>query len=224
MKVTPERNWWRKALMETVVMIVGCLIVRPMLSFFCRLRVRRARGLPRGKAYVIACNHRSFLDPPLAGILQYAPIAYFARSTLWNSAFPRFFLNLVYGIPVERENPTLSSIRGAVEHLRAGIPVLVFPEGTRTTTGRLLPLREGPVVFARRAKVPIVPVYLYKTDVFMPRSKIVPNLVFKDMEVRIGSPIDAIPGLNEKAQARLMLRRLERWMQRQERELMGPVS
>lgn len=222
MNVTPKRSWWQKAIMETVVMIVGCLFLRPMLTFFCRLRVRRAAGLPRGQAYVLASNHRSFLDPPLAGILQYAPVAYFARSSLWNSAFPRFFLNIVYGIPVERENPTLSSIRGAVEHLRAGVPVLVFPEGTRTQNGRLQALREGPVVFARRAKVPIVPIYLYKTDVFMPRGKTIPNLVFKDMEVRIGRPIDAIPGLDEKAQARVMLKRLQWWMERQERELMGP--
>lgn len=222
MTVMIARSWWRMVLMETVVMIVGCLIVRPILTFFCRLRVRRASGLPRGRAYVIACNHRSFSDPPLAGILHYAPVAYFARASLWNSAFPRFFLTLVYGIPVERENATLSSIRGAVDHLRAGVPVLVFPEGTRTQTGRLQPLREGPVVFARRAKVPIVPMYVHKTDVLMPRGRLLPNFAFKDMEVRIGRPIEAIPGLGEKAQARLMLKRLQWWMQRQERELLGP--
>lgn len=221
MTVSPKRSGWRLVIMEIVVFIVGAMVIRPGLTFLVRLKVRRARVLPRGQAYVIACNHRSFLDPPLAGILQYAPIAYFARADLWHSAFPRFFLNVVYGIPIERENPMLSSIRGAVEHLRAGIPVLVFPEGTRTKTGRLQALREGPVLFARRAKVPIVPMYLHKVDVLIPRRGR-PSLSFKNMEVRIGTPIEPIPGLNEKAQVRIMQSRLERWMQRQERELLGP--
>ena len=223
MSLLTERNWWRLLLMQTLVIIV-MILLRPLLTLKVGLRVRRARGLPRGSAYVLACNHRSFADPPLAGILQYDLIAYFARSSLWQSAFPRFLLTVVYGIPVDRDNPTLSSIRGAVEHLRAGIPVLVFPEGTRTSTGRLAKLREGPVLFARRAKVPIVPMYLFRSDRLMPRGSIQPRLSFRGLEVRIGKPIEPLPGLDEKTQNRFMLRRLERWMQKQERELLGPEN
>jgi 1-acyl-sn-glycerol-3-phosphate acyltransferase len=201
--------------------LLGYVILRPWLAFFLRGRVRRSRLMPDGPC-VLACNHRSFADPPLVGMFMRRPIAYFARSNLWKSPIIAFFLNAMFGIPVDRDSPGLSSMKGAVERLRRGIAVLVFPEGTRTKNGRLGPLREGPSLFARRAGVPIVPVYLLRSEALWPPGKKIPCFFAKGVEARFGSPLVPPPHLDARAQDAWINARLRAWMLAQERRLLGP--
>jgi len=205
-------------------LLAAIIIMRLGSAFFLRCRVRRSRTFPRGRAYVLAGNHRSYADPPLMGMVQYAPSAYFAKASLWKSIFSRFFLEIMYGIPVDRDNPTVSSMKGAVARLKQGIPVVVFPEGTRTQNGRLQKLREGPVLFARRAGVPIVPVYIHRGEYLWPRGSLLPRLDFKGLEVRIGTPIEAPVGMDPKSADRWMRYRLQAWLLLQERRLLGPAK
>lgn len=201
--------------------LLGYFILRPWLAFFLRGRVLRSRAMPDGPC-VLACNHRSYADPPLVGMCMRRPIAYFARSDLWNYPIIAFFLNTMFGIPVDRENPGLSSMKGAVERLRRGIAVLVFPEGTRTKNGRLGPLREGPALFARRAGVPIVPVYLVRSEILWPPGRKIPRFFAKGIEARFGTPLIPPADLEPRAQDAWVSRRLQVWMEAQERRLMGP--
>ena len=113
-------------------------------------------------------------------------------------------------------------MKGAVDRLKNGISVLVFAEGTRTRDGRLAPMREGPALFARRAGVPIVPVYLYRSEAVWPRGQFLFNFINKDIEVRVGKPIVAPKDLAPRAQDAWISRRLELWMEQQERSFMGP--
>lgn len=200
--------------------LLGYFILRPWLAFFLRGRVRRSRAMPDGPC-VLACNHRSFADPPLVGMFMRRPIAYFARADLWKSPIIAFFLNAMFGIPVDRENPGLSSMKGAVDRLRRSIPVLVFPEGTRTKNGRLGPMREGPALFARRAGVPLVPVYLVHSELLWPRGRKVPCLFAKGVEARFGTPLIPPANLEPRAQDAWVSRRLQAWMELQERRLLG---
>ena len=203
-------------------LFLGHLILRPWTRFFCRIRVRRSRHFPDG-ACVLASNHRSYSDPGLIGMWQARPISYFARDNLWEKPVIAFFLNAMYGIPIDRANPGISSMKGAVDRLRRGIPVLVFPEGTRTRNGRLSPLHEGPALFARRAGVPLVPVYLFRSEALWPRDVKLPRLYLHHLEIRFGSPIIPPSTLDPRAQDTWVSQRLTAWMQRQERELLGPA-
>lgn len=200
------------------VQALGILLLRPWMRLGYRARVRKAPGQPEG-ACVLAANHRSYADPTLVAMWRRHPVSFFARANLWDALFFRFFLNVFYGIPVDRANPGVSSMKGAVERLRQGIPVLVFPEGTRTTTGRVAQMREGPALFARRAGVPVVPVYVYRSERIWPRGSVVPRLCGGRIEVRFGRPIKPPAHLDSRRQDAWTMRYLQRWMERQEREL-----
>ncbi|MBA3697630.1 MAG: 1-acyl-sn-glycerol-3-phosphate acyltransferase [Planctomycetes bacterium] len=212
----PPANFLPNALQ----VLLGYLVLRPWVAFCLRGRVRRSRTMPDGPC-VLACNHRSYADPGLVGMFMHRPIAYFARADLWQFPVIAFFLNAMFGIPVDRENPGLSSMKGAVERLRRGIAVLVFPEGTRSKDGRLGTMREGPALFARRAGVPIVPVYLVRSEVLWPRGKKLPRFLANGVEVRFGTPLVPPPDLEPRAQDAWISRRLQLWMEAQERRLLG---
>ncbi len=197
---------------------VSILIMRWWLRLGFRCRLRLAAPLPDG-ACVFASNHRSFSDPPFMACWSRLPVAFFARSSLWRIPLIRQGLQIFDGIPVDRANPGISSMKGAIERLREGTPILVFPEGTRTRSGRVGPLRDGPALFARRAGVPLIPVYLHRSEAIWPRKSPIPLWWGRRVEVRIGRPITAPVGLEPRDSDAWVTRRLALWMEAQERDL-----
>jgi 1-acyl-sn-glycerol-3-phosphate acyltransferase len=203
-----------------VIQAIGCLICRALARFLYRCTIRFDVPLPPAPL-LLAANHRSFLDPPAIGMCLRDPIAYFARSSLWKAFPSRIMLNIMRSIPVERENPGSSSMKGAIERLKQGISVLVFPEGTRTPNGRIGRLREGPALFARRAGVPIVPVYLFRSDDAWPRGKLLPRLGGARVSIRFGRPIIAPEGLSSRERDAWVTRRIDAWMRLAEARAYG---
>lgn len=185
-----------------------------------RITVRRAGPRIWGPV-VYAANHRSFLDPPMVGMWSPVPVSYFARASLWGNPLFRFLLDTFRGIPVDRDNPGISSMKGAIDRLRKGSPILVFPEGTRTKTGRMGRLKDGPALFSRRAGVPLVPVYVYRTEACWGRSSVLPRPMGRRLEVRFGSPMVAPSHLAPREQDAWLSRRLETWLRNQERKMLG---
>lgn len=208
----------RRFIAHLTQLVAGIFFLRICFRLGFRVRVRRAGPRLEG-AVLYAANHRSFVDPPLAACWSAEPVAFFARASLWKVPPIRLLLDIFYGIPVDRDNPGMSSMKGAIERLKAGIPVLIFPEGTRTKTGRLGRLRDGPALFARRAGVPLVPVYLHRSEGCWPRGWPLPLFSGPRLEVRYGRPIVPPADLEPRARDAWVMARLEAWMRRQEADL-----
>ena len=202
------------------VHVYMALIARNLLRMTAKFQIVHSEGLPPG-GYVLACNHRSFLDPVIVGASLRRRIHYFARSSLWKIAPIRWALDLFGGIPVNRARPQASTMTRTIETLRAGRPLLMFPEGTRTKTGRMGRFRDGPALVARRAKVPVIPAYLLNTDQNWPRGALLPKLGRGNVAIHFGPPLYGNPQLKGREQDNDLSQRVEDWLRQAEQSLMS---
>ena len=127
-----------------------------------RLIVHGAENLRKHPVAVYAANHTSYMDTPV--IFASLPMQFriLAKKELWSMPFIGWYLNRSGQIPIDTNNThaTLSSLGVGVKALRSGMPLFVFPEGGRTSTGNLQPFLAGAAYLAIRAQVPLVPIAL----------------------------------------------------------------
>jgi 1-acyl-sn-glycerol-3-phosphate acyltransferase len=129
---------------------------------FSRLKIEGAENFHKCPVAVYVSNHTSYMDTPV--IFGSLPFQFriLAKKDLWQWPMIGWYLGRSGQMPIDLENPhaTLSSLGGAVKALRAGMPLFVFPEGGRTSTGALRPFLPGAAYLAIRAQVPLVPIAL----------------------------------------------------------------
>jgi 1-acyl-sn-glycerol-3-phosphate acyltransferase len=125
-----------------------------------RLTVRGAENLHTHPVAVYASNHTSYMDTPVVfGTLPFQ-FRILAKKELWTMPFIGWYLARSGQIPVDAESASLSSLSAGVKALRAGMPLFVFPEGSRTPDGNMQEFLPGAAFLAIRAQVPLVPIAL----------------------------------------------------------------
>ena len=135
-----------------------------------------ARGLdqidPAG-TYVFMSNHVSNLDPAVLMPLIPRRTSVLVKKELWRVPILGRAFDLASLVPVDRSNrdAAIQSILRAEEVMRQGINMMVYPEGTRSTDGRLLSFKKGPFYLAAQTGFPIVPVTMLGTFEMMPKGK-----------------------------------------------------
>src|SRR5579862_4418492 len=127
-----------------------------------RLTVHGAGNLNKYPVAVFAANHTSYMDTPVVFASLPVQFRILAKKELWSLPFIGWYLNRSGQIPVDTENSraTLSSLNGGVKALRSGMPLFVFPEGSRTPDGDMQAFLAGAAFLAIRAQVPLVPIAL----------------------------------------------------------------
>jgi len=135
-----------------------------VLGFFVfkilfQLEIKGKENIPRHGNFIIASNHTSFLDPPLIGYICNKPISYFTKQEQLVGLFGLLITKLG-AIPISKTNVGRSDIRCAIDIIKRGKSMLIFPEGTRSRTGKILPGKPGIGLIATRTKVPVIPVYI----------------------------------------------------------------
>ena len=141
-----------------------------LLSAYVRLKVnmRGMEKLPESGRFLLVCNHRSGFDPVvLMRALNKYQLSCIAKPSIMNLPF---IGKIAYGIgclSIDRENDrnALKTILTAANYLKKDVcSICIFPEGTRSRSGKMLPFHAGSFKIAQRANVPVVVASLRGTE------------------------------------------------------------
>src|SRR5258708_17280322 len=136
---------------------------------FFRFRVvHRERMIQSGPA-ILAMNHQSYLDPPLAGTTCDRAIYFLARRTLMDVPLLGWLLPKLNVIPVNQERIDRSALKALIRVLKSGNAALVFPEGSRTLDGDLQPAQPGLGLVIAKTLAPVVPMRIFGAHEALPR-------------------------------------------------------
>ena len=156
-----------------------------------RLRVIHRERMIQSGPVILAMNHQSYLDPPLAGTTCDRAIYFLARRTLLDVPLLGWVLPKLNVIPVNQEGVDRSAIKAVIRALQAGNGVLVFPEGSRTPDGSLQPAEPGMGLMIAKTLAPVVPMRIFGAHEAFPRGG--GRLRFVPITVVIGEPIFFTP-------------------------------
>jgi len=154
--------------------------------------------------YVFMCNHQSALD--IYTLLACLPLSFkwIAKRQLFKIPFIGWAMTRTGYISIDREKPreALKAMEEAARKIRAGMNIIIFPEGTRSFDGNLLTFKKGGFTLALRAMVPIVPIGVYGTSQLQPKGSFIPKkkgVIY----INIGEPI-ILEGLDRSAKTKVM--------------------
>jgi 1-acyl-sn-glycerol-3-phosphate acyltransferase len=145
--------------------------------------------LKHAPAAVYASNHLSYMDTPVLFAKLPFQFRILARQSLWSIPFVGWYLNRSGQVPIDSASPrsAVAGLLRGVSALKAGMPLVLFPEGARSPEGRLRTLASGCAFMALRAEVPLVPVALVGTYELLPMH--VYSLRPRPLMIVVGDPI-----------------------------------
>jgi 1-acyl-sn-glycerol-3-phosphate acyltransferase len=180
-------------------------------TFFDYRIINRERIIEEG-GVILAMNHESYLDPPLAGIACHREIHYLARKTLLEWPILGPILPKLKVIPVDQDRADMSALKNVIKLVRAGESTVIFPEGSRTLDGNLLPALPGLGLVIAKTLVPVVPMRIFGAHKAFPRGG-KPRL-FTPITLVVGEPMfftqDDLVGAGKELYQRLSERVMER--------------
>jgi 1-acyl-sn-glycerol-3-phosphate acyltransferase len=166
---------------------LGYHLSRLLAQLFFGFRIiHRERVIQTGPV-ILAVNHQSFLDPPLAGNAADRAIFFLAKKSLMDAPVLGWLLPKLNVIPVNLEGGDRSALKALIRVLNAGECALVFPEGTRTPDGSLQPAEPGLGLLIAKTRAPVVPMRIFGAfDAWPIGGKI---HLFRKITVVVGEPI-----------------------------------
>ena len=122
-----------------------------------RMRYEGLENIPQGGGYILACNHPSYFDPPIAAHKVQTQVRYMAKEQLLRVPILGFFIRRLGIIPVRRGESDNTAINTAIDVIRDGGILGVFPEGTRNKGGPTLRPRSGVAIIAGKTGADVLP-------------------------------------------------------------------
>jgi 1-acyl-sn-glycerol-3-phosphate acyltransferase len=135
-----------------------------------RVVIQGAENIPTGESCIFLSNHVSNLDPPI--LLPAIPgmCSVFLKKSLMRIPFVGIAMRMAKYVPVSRGHSRAEaeqSVAIAADALRSGLHIFIFPEGTRSPDGHLLPFKKGAFFLAADANAPMVPIVIQGTAQMM---------------------------------------------------------
>ena len=122
-----------------------------------RIRVEGIENVPMDRGFILCCNHRSNLDPFFIGVVLKQQLRFMAKIELFRIPLVNWFVRKVGAFPVNRGTGDTSAIDTAVQLVKDGQVLVIFPEGTRSLDGKLLRIKSGAMVVASKTESDVLP-------------------------------------------------------------------
>lgn len=154
--------------------------------FLFQLRTVHGERMLHGGSVILAANHESFLDPPLLGIACKRAIYFLAKRELMNVWWLGWLLPKLNVIPVDLGGSDRSALKKLIRVLNSGEGALIFPEGGRTTDGKLQSAQPGLGLIIAKTLAPVVPMRIFGAHEAWPPGG---RLRLRPITVVVGEPI-----------------------------------
>jgi len=158
-----------------------------IFKVFFAVKIRGKENVPLKGGAILTSNHLSYFDPIVLGLLTPRKINFMAKEELFENFLFRLLITKLGAFPVKRERVDKTVYQKALDLLKKGELLVLFPEGTRSWEGKLGRLQQGTARIALRANVPLVPVIIRGTEKVLPRGKKMIRLA--KIEARIGESL-----------------------------------
>jgi 1-acyl-sn-glycerol-3-phosphate acyltransferase len=171
-----------------MVYAISHALVKTMGRLLMRLRIEGADHLPPSGPVLIAPNHVSYLDIPLLGAMIDRPLHFMGKSSLFRGRWVGRLYRMLNGFPIERGSRSRIGLSEAVNRLKRGCCVVMYPEGGRSLSGRLQEPMPGIGMIVAQSGATVVPAYVAGTDKVLPVGAWL--IRFHPVTVFLGEPID----------------------------------
>lgn len=159
-----------------------------VFRLFFGFKVYGRENVPKKGGAILASNHCSYADILLIGCGIYRRLKYVAKAELFQKTFSRILWTRLGGIPLNRGGVNRDSFKKIIEALQAGSLVVIYPEGTRSETGKLGPPKWGIGMLVALSGVPVIPTYIYGSHKVLPAGT--KRIHFHPVSVTYGKPMD----------------------------------
>lgn len=160
------------------------VLCRLWFGLIFRTQVIGAENIPKEGAFILAANHVSNWDPPFLGTFIEREVSYMGKEELFKNPIMAVICRGLHVFPVKRGAADKTAIKTAIKILKDGKCFGIFPEGTRSKTGKLGKAEAGVSLIAAMTKAPIIPAAIVNTEKIFSNEKFFPRLA-----VVYGSPI-----------------------------------
>lgn len=165
------------------------VFVRLLVPLLGGITVRGGANIPSRGPVFLAVNHRGYMDPPYLAMVTRRQLHLMAKDELFRIPIFGPYIRAMGAFPVKRGAADRGAIRQAIEELKAGHVLGIFPEGTRAEPGTLLPAERGFALIAKQTGIPVVPLALEGTDRVHPKHA--KRLHRAHVTATIGKPVTA---------------------------------
>ena len=152
------------------------LLFRLLGGLFFRFRTEGEYLFPKTGGVIVAANHASFFDIPFLGCAIRRRVVFLGRANLFPNQFLSWILQRLGWIPLKTNRLDRKAFGVALDYLKAGTPVVIFPEGTRTEDGKLQLGRPGIGYLVEESQCQVIPAYISGTFKVLPMGAKWPRL------------------------------------------------
>jgi len=170
--------------------------IRPPLKKLLRIEVEGIENIPLGKGCILASNHRSNLDPLVLNTISPRPILFMAKHELFKVPLLRWIIKKAGAIPIRRNSRDIAALKKAIELVKMGQCIGIFPEGSRAKPGRFGKAQSGVGLLVSKTEAEVIPARIEGTDIVLPVGSKLPKIGKSPITVKIGKPLDIDRSMN----------------------------